>query len=282
MPFGICPLSVVPVRGFASHHSELHSQLLFGEMFEIQDSKGKQWLRIRTVTDGVEGWIEQTQCQLLSEAEFLQYREQYAYSLELVHAVMASDHFLPVTIGARFPRFDGLHFRIGDTVYTFSGQTLTPGENRSGSDFLLKMARRYLGAPYLMGGRSPFGIDAPGFTQLAFQFVGVPLPRSSAGQIEAGEAVDFIENARPGDLAFFENKFGKINHVGIVMPEGRVIHALGSVRIDLLDHFGVFDESRGYYSRRLRLIKRILPTEEKLPAPGREEREAMATQVALF
>jgi hypothetical protein len=94
--------------------------------------------------------------------------------------------------------------------------------------------------------------------------------------------VDFIENARPGDLAFFENKFGKINHVGIVMPEGRVIHALGSVRIDLLDHFGVFDESRSYYSRRLRLIKRILPVEEKMPAPSREDREAIATQVALF
>lgn len=282
MQFGICPLSVVPVRSFPSHHSELHSQLLFGELFEILESKGKQWYKIRCQLDQFEGWIEQVQCKLLVASEFEQYANHFAFSLELVQAAMGRDHFIPITMGSRLPNFDGLHFRIGDTIYTFSGQALTPGEVRPGSEFLLKIAKRYLGAPFLWGGRSPFGMDAPGFTQMVFQFAGILLPRLAIAQLELGASVDFVENSQPGDLAFFENKFGRITHVGIIMPDNRIIHAYGSVRIDMLDHFGIYDEARGVYTRRLRLIKRLLPTETKAMPESRLERDALIKQVELF
>jgi hypothetical protein len=61
-------------------------------------------------------------------------------------------------------------------------------------------------------------------------------------------------------LAFFENNQGRISHVGILMPEGKLIHCYGGVRIDKVDHYGIYDEARQVYSKRLRLIKRILPT----------------------
>ncbi|MBK7474518.1 MAG: SH3 domain-containing protein [Haliscomenobacter sp.] len=154
MPFGICPFSVIPVRSMPSHRSELLSQLLFGELFEILETKGRQWYRVRCSNDHFVGWIEQAQCKLITPGEFEQYRDNFAYSLELVQAVMGPDHFIPVTMGARLPNFDGLHFRFGDLVYTFSGQALTTGDIRPGADFLLKIAKRYLSTPFLWGGRS--------------------------------------------------------------------------------------------------------------------------------
>lgn len=235
------------------------SQLLFGELMEILEVKGKQWVKVRCASDQFEGWVERAQCKPISAEEFAQYRGHFAFSLELVQAVMGPDHFVPVTMGARLPNFDGLHFRMGDLVYTFSGQALSPGEIRPNPDFLLKIAKRYLNTPFLWGGRSPFGIDAAGFVQVVFQFAGMQLPREAAAQIELGATVDFPEQAQPGDIAFFENKSGRITHSGIVMPENKIIHAYGCVRIDLLDHYGIFDEERRVYTRRLRLIKRLLP-----------------------
>lgn len=282
MLFGICPFSVIPVRSMPSHRSELLSQLLFGELFEILEAKGRQWYRVRCSIDNFVGWIEQAQCKLITPVEFEQYRDHFAFSLELVQAVMGPDHFVPVTMGARLPNFDGLHFRLGDLVYTFSGQALTTGDIRPSADFLLKVAKRYLSTPFLWGGRSPFGIDAPGFVQLIYQFAGVCLPREAEAQIEYGEAVDFIEKANPGDLAFFENKAGKIMHVGLIMPENKIIHALGSVRIDLLDHYGIFNEELGRYTRRLRLIKRLLPPSIPSSNAFFPETEPIYKQAELF
>ena len=51
----------------------------------------------------------------------------------------------------------------------------------------------------------------------------------------------------------------RIVHVGIVLTDGKIIHAAGQVRIDRLDHFGIFNEERGIYSHKLRVIKRFLP-----------------------
>jgi hypothetical protein len=259
MQYGICPYSVVPLRSAPAHSSEMLSQLLFGELAEILETRGKQWLRIRMFTDGCEGWVETSQLQGILPEDFARYSFNFAYSLELVYAAMGPDQFIPITIGARLPNFDGLHFRLGRDLFTFSGQTLSAGDIRPGADFLVKMAKRYLNTPFLWGGRSPFGIDSTGFVQMIYGFIGISLPRTALAQIEQGSSVDFPEQALPGDIAFFENKAGKITHAGIILPDNRIIHAYGCVRTDLLDHYGIYDESRKVYTRRLRLIKRLLP-----------------------
>lgn len=260
MYYGICPFSVVPLRSSPAHSSEMISQLLFGELVEVHEIRGKQWLRVRMITDGSEGWVETAQLQDIPQEDFQRYAQNFAFSLELVHAAMGPSQFIPITMGARLPNFDGLHFRLGKDLFTFSGQVLGAEEVRPGSDFLIKMARRYLNTPFLWGGRSPFGIDSTGFVQVIFSFAGISLPRTAMGQIELGASVDFPELTQPGDIAFFENKVGKITHAGIVLPDNKIIHAYGCVRTDLLDHFGIYDEERKLYTRRLRLIKRLLPT----------------------
>lgn len=281
MIFGICPLSVVPVRSSSADKSEMVSQLLFGELVEILEQKGG-WLRIRSLWDNYLGWVDRYQIQTITPAEKDRYESNVAYSLELVQGVMADDFSIPVTLGASLTDFDGIKFFFNNQSFTFSGQAINPNEITPNSELLLKIARRYLHAPYLWGGRSPLGIDCSGFTQMIFKMVGIKMPRDAYQQVARGRIVDFIEQAQAGDLAFFENRKGKISHVGIIMPEGKIIHASGQVRIDRIDHYGIFNNDRQKYSHKLRVVKRILPNEIFLPKENKPEEEEIKNQVQLF
>jgi cell wall-associated NlpC family hydrolase len=85
------------------------------------------------------------------------------------------------------------------------------------------------------------------------------IPRESWQQAEKGNNIDFIDQAEPGDLVFFDNDRGKISHVGMILSRGLVIHAsAGRVRIDSIDHQGIFKPEINGYSHKLRTIRRIL------------------------
>ncbi len=281
MEFGICPLSVVPIRSSASDKSEMVSQLLFGEMVEMLEHKGN-WARVRCLWDNYIGWADGKQLKPISHREFELYSSQYAYSLELLQPAVAENFYLPLTMGATLPNFDGIKFHINGSAYTFSGQAISPIDVNPNAELILKIARRYLYAPYLWGGRSPMGIDCSGFTQIIFKMVGIGLPRDAGQQVEKGELIDFIAQSLPGDLAFFENKKEHITHVGIIMPENQIIHASGQVRIDRIDHYGIFNEEKQKYTHRLRVVKRFLPDEPLSIQATDLEAEALKNQVKLF
>ena len=114
---------------------------------------------------------------------------------------------------------------------------------------------------------------------------GIRLRRDASQQAEQGQVVDFIELTQPADLAFFENEKGNIVHVGIVLANNQIMHAAGQVRIDRLDHFGIYNEERGIYSHKLRVIKRFLPDLIKNVAPSVFEAIAIEideSQISLF
>ena len=108
------------------------------------------------------------------------------------------------------------------------------------------------------------------------------MPREAEQQVFLGEAVDFVEQSRPGDIAFFENKAGRITHCGIILPNHEVLHAYGSVRIDSIDHFGIYNRKQARYTHRLRVVKRMLKS--KAAAPDRVEKlvEKAEGQFELF
>ncbi len=257
MTFGICPLSVVAVRSTPADKAEMITQVLFGEVFEILERKGRQWFQIQCHWDKSIGWIKSNQVKAITPSEYHDYKNEKAFNLELFQAIMGENEFLAIPLGAQLPNFDGIRLSLGDIPFTFSGQAVLLDDIKKPVDFILKVARRYLNAPFQWGGRSPFGIDAPGLTQMVYKMVGIKLPRVAEQQVYCGENIDFIEQALPGDLAFFQNRNGRIHHTGLILSDGRILHSFGKVRIDKIDHFGIFDEQQGKYTHQLRLVKRI-------------------------
>ncbi len=123
---------------------------------------------------------------------------------------------------------------------------------------MAQLALSYKNTPYLWGGRSQWGIDCSGFSQLIYSCFGISLPRDAYQQAEMGEIVDFISEIQVGDLAFFDNADGRITHVGIMLDRDTIIHASAKVRIDRMDTEGIFNAELNRYSHKLRIIKRYL------------------------
>lgn len=258
MDFGICELSVIPLRSEPTHKSEIVSQLLFGESYKIIEKK-PEWLRISAAYDGYEGWMERKQFEPISAALYKRLAKvKQPVALEVASAATSSKRKVPIVIGSTLPDFDGMNFKIDDEQFVYNGQAITPGNNYDYDKIIEKCAMKFLHAPYLWGGRSPFGIDCSGFTQVVFKLLGVPLKRDAYQQAQQGRDVGFIDLAKEGDLAFFSNKEGKIVHVGIVLKDKKLIHASGRVRIDKVDSFGIYNEETKKYSHNLKLVKRVL------------------------
>ena len=90
---------------------------------------------------------------------------------------------------------------------------------------LVNFACQFVGNPYVWGGTSlTKGCDCSGFTQTIMSKYGVSLPRVSRDQARTGIKVS-SENMRPGDLIFYANKRGVVNHVGIYIGNGQVVNA---------------------------------------------------------
>ena len=136
---------------------------------------------------------------------------------------------------------------------TFETSSPTRGHNLSES--IVNCAKEFLNVPYLWGGKSFFGIDCSGFTQIIYKIHGIKIPRDTYQQAEMGEALTFIEEAKPGDLAFFENSEGRIIHVGFILADQKIIHAHGKVRIDSLDSSGIFNKDQNKHTHKLRFIR---------------------------
>lgn len=257
MKHGIVRLSIVPVRKEPTHRAELINQLLFNDLYEIISSEGS-WLQVRSLHDSYIGWIDSVQHSELSEDELNKSKNGYAVAFETLCMATSSQTSIAVPYGSFLSGFDGLNFRAGKEKWVYNGKAIEPDYQKN-IQVLDRICSKYINTPYLWGGRSPLGIDCSGFTQVVFRFLGISLQRDSYQQAEQGTLINFVEESQPGDLAFFYNDEGKIIHVGIILKDQLIIHSSGKVRIDRLDHFGIYNNETSRYSHKLKMIKRIVP-----------------------
>ena len=250
MPYGICDLSVVPLRLEPSDDSLLISQILYGEVFRILDSR-KKWSRIKLADDGCEGWIDNKQFQDFPKDLYKSTsKDKINISLNLVDFVkdLSSNELCTIVLGSHLNSLEFLN-------HSFEGKSTIPNSIKAN---IVESAFYYLNTPYLQGGKTPFGIDAAGFTQMAYKLNGYKLYRDAAQQSTQGIPLSFIEESEPGDLAFFDDSEGQIIHVGIIMDDNYIIHSDGKVRIDRLDHSGIYNAEKGIHTHKLRVIKKIV------------------------
>ncbi len=256
MEFGVSPLSIVPIRKEPSDSSEQISQLLFGEYFRIL-KKEEKWWNVQLLYDEYEGWIDAKQGVILSNIPENSISKPEAMVFDMCSGATVGSDQIPLVLGAQLDSFDGMHFRLAKKKGFYNGQVVYPGQNGLSIELIEKISSRYMNAPYLWGGRTPFGIDCSGFTQMVFKFLGIRLRRDAYQQEEQGTAIDWLSEARKGDLAFFDNQEGRITHVGILLSPEKIIHASGKVRIDKIDNYGIFRAEDKSYSHKLKSIKRI-------------------------
>ncbi|WP_424493464.1 NlpC/P60 family protein [Salinimicrobium sp. GXAS 041] len=249
MQYGICNLSAVSLRLEPSERSEMTSQLLYGEHFKVLENRDK-WSKIRVAHDLFEGWINNSQYLLISEENYSKFdAAEPVFSADLVELIFdEKQNLLPIPLGSviNFHSF---------LAHKYDGKKIS---GKTAKTKLLETAFLYLNTPFLWGGKSPFGIDASGLTQMVYRLSGYQISRNAAQQAQQGESLSFIEESEPGDLAFFDDKEGIINHVGLMMHNNYIIHAFGKVRVDRIDHSGIYNAELRRHTHKLRVIKKII------------------------
>jgi hypothetical protein len=252
MEYGICNLAVIPLRAEASDRSEQVSQILFGETFEILEWT-ERWAKVITTNDNYEGWIGRLQLAMLGHIAYKTLKQDPA---PITYRAVTQAWKKPDNSVLYLPVGSSLAFLKGTTCQINNEQFEIIGEIGGTESFDIT-AKSFLNTPYLWGGRTHYGIDCSGFTQAVFKLRGIDLKRDAWMQAEQGAVVDFLAEAKLGDLAFFDNAEGKITHVGIMLNNEQIIHASGRVKIDHIDGQGIYSEELKRYTHKLRIIKRI-------------------------
>jgi gamma-D-glutamyl-L-lysine dipeptidyl-peptidase len=253
----IITLPLVPLRESDNERSELYTQLLFGECVEILETR-ERWLFVRNHSDNYRGWLDRKMIQVLSSDEEERIEKTTKITIQVpiisIHKVNANEEmFLPG--GSIIHSDKSGEYIFGNETYLLHASELNNNEEVLGQK-LINLAKQYINAPYLWGGKSIMGIDCSGLVQIVYAMCGIQLDRDASDQVERGQVIDFLSETKVGDLAFFENQDGRIIHVGILLNSHQIIHASGWVKVEFIDSNGIISAQTGEYTHKLRIIKR--------------------------
>ena len=256
MPYAIVVVPVAPLRAAASHRSEMISQLLWGACVEITATAPDGWVQVKNQYDDYTGWATAAHFEAIDEALFLAPAGYYFPGW--INRVTMNDVPMLVPFGCIVKSDNNASTQWGNITVNFEDKLLSLTNKQEVDAAALKSAAwQFLNTAYLWGGVSVFGVDCSGFTQNVFKLSGIPLWRDAYQQAAQGQTVDFLQEARLGDLAFFDNEAGRITHVGILLNGHEIIHSSGKVRIDSIDNQGIINVDTGLRTHRLRIIKRM-------------------------
>lgn len=259
MNYGISLLSIIPMRKEPREQSEMISQLLFGESYQVLDETDN-WISILTQFDHYTGWINRKLFVKISESSYHDLFMQYPPVLASMLMIIESPGTPPFSILA------------GSTLTGYSeNKNLLTIENREfhirqtigdahakNSKSFPAIVNMFMNAPYLWGGRTVFGCDCSGLVQSVYKIMGIALERDSSQQVHQGKPIASMAEAQQGDLAFFADEKGKLCHVGMILTPGEIVHCSGYVHTNKLDDTGILHATTNCYTHRLFAIRRIM------------------------
>lgn len=243
-----CIVSISPVRLEGKDQSEMVTQLLFGELVTVLEVN-EPWAKIVTDNDAYEGFVDYKHLEFLSEKEAKRWSDGLTYLSNREIKIKTNYEVQYICRGSFLPE-NVDSFNIGNKIFTI----LTEQDQSFTSP--VELAKDYINTPYLWGGKSPYGIDCSGLTQIVYRIFNYNLPRDASEQFHHGADIEF-NDIEAGDLAFFENKNGKIIHVGILDGNGGIIHASGHVRLDNITEEGIIHVNSNELTHKLTKIKRL-------------------------
>lgn len=256
--FILVNVPLIPLRASADERSEMVSQLLFGQQIEILESTNNWWF-VRNLIDDYTGWIGNKTLPLKNATEKPIDTSHFTPTKTVLMTCFKTSSVEKILLpaGSMLPKINKEQFQLYNEIYQIATSDFSTAVQNNAM-MVIEYAIQFINAPYLWGGKSVMGIDCSGLVQIVFSMLSVFLPRDASMQVEHGEVVDFLSEARPADLAFFENEEGKIIHVGILVNSHQIIHASGCVKKEIIDSQGIISSQTGEYSHRLRVIKRLL------------------------
>jgi hypothetical protein len=251
MKYAICIVPVAHVRLIPDHRAEMMNQLLFGESIKVISVDAEGWMASETVADGYKGYCRMNQFVILEQP----IEEIFEYSGDWVAEIMLNDQKLMIPFGSNLSL---LNASIPGYTFSFNGNIFNAKRTIVSDKIIMDIASMFLNTAYLWGGKSVFGIDCSGYAQSVFKMLHIAIPRDANMQAEKGDPVGFLQEARCGDLAFFDDDKGDIVHVGILINDHQIIHASGNVRVDAIDHEGIINSHTKKRTHHLRIIKRFI------------------------
>lgn len=255
--YAICCTPVSSMRAEPSHKSEIVSQQLFGEpckIIERVSDKGDHWVKVKSRYEGYEGWCQQGHITGIEES---QYKSEDKRLMDgWINKVEYNGKKMIVPMGSSLSVIPGGQANWNKNIVRFNGQIWNKAIFHSKEEIVRELGSRFLNTSYLWGGKSVFGVDCSGFAQTIYKFLDIPLPRDAYQQAAEGEVVGFLQEARCGDLAFFDNAEGRITHVGLLLNEHEILHSSVNVRVDKIDTQGIINQDTFERTHKLRIIKR--------------------------
>ena len=211
-----CGAAAAAIRSAPDANAEQMDQLLFGERFEVLEEEGA-WLFGQAARDGYVGFVEAAA--LAPAGPMPTHRVAAIRTYAFAEASIKSRAIGPVSINSlvAVEATDGKLAKVSGAGWMTAAHLDPIGVF---DEDWAAVAERFVGAPYLWGGRESLGLDCSGLVQQALFACGRACPRDTDMQAEMGQAITAAEFGR-GDLVFWKG------HVAMGLGDGRIVHANG-------------------------------------------------------